>query len=193
MFWKSGDVVAWREAWQGQEYIAVPVRVVEDDEDQLLVYVAAGTRFSFPSAWPFGEAHPWARDGVWRGAHGSLVRMRPGDSYAIGHFWEGETRRFSGWYVNMQEPFRREGLSYVTQDQELDIWVNADGTWSWKDEQELEDWVGRGRFTRAEVTEIRRVGESVISAWPFPTGWENWAPDPAWPVPTLPESRVADA
>ena len=193
MFWQTGDVVAWREAWRGEEYHAVPVRVVEDTEDLLAVYVAEGTRFSFPEPWPFGAAHPWAQAGAWRGEHGSLMLMRTHDGHAIGHFWEGEERTFRGWYVNLQEPFRRESLSYVTQDQELDIWIEPDGTWRWKDEQELEDWVGRGRFTRAEVTEIRRVGEHVVADWPFPTGWEEWAPDPGWDVPTLSVEEVADA
>jgi hypothetical protein len=25
----------------------------------------------------------------------------------------------------------------------------------------------------------------LITEWPFPTGWEDWRPDPAWPVPEL--------
>ncbi|HJR95173.1 MAG TPA: DUF402 domain-containing protein [Gaiellaceae bacterium] len=193
MSWQPGEVVAWREEWRGQEYIAVPVRVVEDAGEVLAVYVAQGTSLSFPEPWPFGAEHPWAEVGAWRGEHGSLMLMRTHDAYAIGHLWRGEDRAFKGWYVNMQEPFRRDGLSYVTQDQELDIWIEPDGTWHWKDEQELEDWVGRGRFTRAEVTEIRRVGERVVADWPFPTGWEEWRPDPAWPVPTLPVDEVTDA
>jgi len=193
MRWQPGEVVTWREAWRGQEYIAVPVRVVEDSDDALAVYVARGTRFSFPDPWPFAPEHPWAARGAWQGEHGSLVLMRPGDAYSICHFWEGEERRFKGWYVNLQEPFRRDGLSYVTQDQELDIWIEPDGTWRWKDEQELEDWVGRGRFSREEVTEIRRVGEGVVAAWPFPTAWEEWKPDPSWPVPMLSTGLMADA
>ena len=193
MPWEKGDVVAWREAWHGQEYVAIPVRVVEDTDRQLVVYVAEGTRYSFPpGGWPFAEHHPWAAQGEWRG-HGTLVLMRPAGAYSIWHFWKGDERRFAGWYVNLQEPFRREGLSYVTQDQELDIWIEPDGTWRWKDEQELEDWVGRGRFTREEVTEIRRAGERVVAEWPFPTGWEEWTPDPAWSVPALPLDEVTDA
>ena len=188
MSWAAGAIVAWREAWRGQEYFAIPVRVVEDREDLLAVYVAEGTRYSFPpGGWPFAEQHPWAEQGEWRG-EGALTLMQPGAAYAISHFWESGERRFAGWYVNMQEPFRREQSSYVTQDQELDIWIEPDATWRWKDEQELEDWVPRGRFTREEVTEIRRVGEQVLADWPFPTGWEDWRPDPSWPVPQLPDA-----
>lgn len=193
MHWNPGEVVAWREAWRGREYIAIPVRVIEDTDQGLVVYVAEGTRYSFPpGGWPFAEHHPWAMQGKWRG-HGTLALSRPADAYSIWHFWAGDERRFAGWYVNLQEPLRRDGLSYLTQDQELDIWIQPDGTWAWKDEQELEDWVGRGRFSREEVTEVRRVGEQVVAEWPFPTGWEDWEPGPTWLVPELPPEYAADA
>jgi len=186
MYWCPGEVVAWRQTWQRCEYLAIPVRVVEDTEELLVVYWAESTRYVFgPCAWPFADTHPWAEQGAWHG-HGVLALMKPGAGYSIWHLWKGKKRRFAGWYVNLQEPFRRDDRSYFTQDQELDIRIEPDGTWRWKDEQELEDWVARGRFTRREVTEIRRVGQQVVAEWPFPTGWEGWEPDPAWRTPTLP-------
>jgi hypothetical protein len=186
-FWEPNSVVVWQEAWRGQVYFAWPVRVVEDDERHLVVYVAEGTRYTLPpGSWPFGEAHPWAGREGWTG-HGVLVRHRPGDAHAIWHFWDGEERGFAGWYVNLQAPFQRDGSAFLTQDHELDIWITPDGSWRWKDEQELEEWVGRGRFTSDEVMAIRAEGERVLGEWPFPTGWEEWRPDPAWSVPELPE------
>jgi hypothetical protein len=185
--WEPGDVVVWRETWRGRVHFGWPVRVVEDSPRQLAVYVAEGTKYAFPrGAWPFDEKHPWdGRDG-WVG-HGVLVRHRPGDAHAIWHFWRGEERHFAGWYVNLQEPFRRHEEGFDTQDQELDIVVRPDGSWEWKDEDKMDDWVRRGRFTREEVAEIRAEGERVLAEWPFPTGWEEWRPDPSWPVPELPE------
>jgi hypothetical protein len=179
-------VIVWREAWREREYIRVPVRVVEDDERHLVFYVCDGTRYAFPpGGWPFGDAHPWAERGGFEG-EGILVRQRPGDAHATWHFWDGEERTFAGWYVNLQEPIRRDGISFLTQDEELDLWIEPDGSWRWKDAQELEDWVARGRFTREEVDRIWAEGERVLAEWPFPTGWEEWRPDPAWHVPELP-------
>jgi hypothetical protein len=100
---------------------------------------------------------------------------QPGDVVAWRESWRGES-------------LRRNGRSYFTQDHELDLIVRPDGSWSWKDEAELEEWVPRGRFTRDEVIEIRRAGEQVLADWPFPTGWEHWQPDPSWPVPELPDA-----
>lgn len=53
-------------------------------------------------------------------------------------------------------------------------------------EEKMEDWVRQGRFTPAEVAAIRAEGERVLAASPFPTGWEDWRPDPSWRVPKLP-------
>ena len=186
--WEPGSVIVWREAWRGREYIRIPVRLVRDDERELVFYLCEGTRYAFPpGGWPFDDAHPWARNGGFSG-EGILVRQRPGAAHSVWHFWEGGgDRRFEGWYVNMQEPMRRDGRSFVTQDEELDIWIEPDGSWRWKDEQKLEDWVPRGRFTRVEVERIRAEGERVLAEWPFPTGWEDWRPDPAWGVPELPD------
>jgi Protein of unknown function (DUF402) len=186
MRWVPGEVVVWREAWRGREYIRIPVRVVRDDEREFAFYLCEGTRYGFPpGSWPFGDAHPWAAQGEFEG-HGILVWQRPGAAHTIWHFWEGDERAFAGWYVNLQEPFRRRDRSFVTQDQELDIWIEPDGSWRWKDEEQLEEWVQRGRFTRDEVQEIRAEGERVLAEWPFPTGWEDWQPDHSWEVPELP-------
>jgi Protein of unknown function (DUF402) len=184
--WEAGEVVIWREAWRGRLYFTAPVRVVADDERGLAFYVQEGTRFSFPpGGWPFGEEHPWAAKNGWTG-HGVLIHHRAvRDAHTTWHFWAGEQRRFAGWYVNMQEPLRRDESGFETQDQELDIWIEPDGSWRWKDEDQLESSVARGRFTPEEVAAIRAEGERVVAEWPFPTGWEDWEPDPAWPVPEL--------
>jgi hypothetical protein len=66
-------------------------------------------------------------------------------------------------------------------------WVGPDGTWSWKDEDELEEAVVAGWLTRGEAEAARAEGERVLAEWPFPTDWEGRRPDPAWGAPTLPK------
>jgi hypothetical protein len=184
--WQPGEEVVWRETWRGRTYSALPVRVVKDDEREIAVYLAEGTEFSFsPDGWPFEGQHPYAGRGGWEG-HGVLVLHRYGTAHAVWHFWSGPERRFVGWYVNLQAPFVRDGTAFDTNDHELDIWVEPDGSWRWKDEEKMEDWVRQGRFTPDDVAAIRREGERVLAEWPFPTGWEEWSPDPSWAVPRLP-------
>ena len=89
-------------------------------------------------------------------------------------------------------PFRRSPLGFDTLDNVLDIVIAPDGTWRWKDEEELDGWVARGRFTRDEVAEIRAEGARVAaeldagSRW-WDETWATWKPDPAWPMPELPD------
>jgi hypothetical protein len=190
MSWSPGEVVVWQEAWRGQTYFLCPVRVVEDSERAVSIYVAEGTRYAFPpGSYPFAEHHPWAARPSWEG-HGVLITHNWGESHAIWHFWRGEERRFAGWYVNMQAALERAGHAFITQDHELDIVVRPDGSWTWKDEQALHDWVPRGRFSNEEVVAIQAEGERVLARWPFPTGWEEWEPDPAWEAPVLPSGGV---
>lgn len=177
--------MVWRETWHGRTFLEWPVRVVEDTGERVAVYLATGTRFAFPpGSWPFDGEHPWAARGAWQG-HGLLVTHYFRDAFAIWHFWDGPKRAFAGWYVNLQAPFRRDEMAFETQDYELDLWITPDGVWRWKDEDALLDWVRRGRFTESEVAAIRAEGERVLAAWPFPTGWEAWEPDPSWCAPVL--------
>jgi hypothetical protein len=44
-----------------------------------------------------------------------------------------------------------------------------------------------GFFTREQAAAFRAEGERVLAEWPFPTGWEEWEPDPSWPLPAVPD------
>jgi hypothetical protein len=112
--------------------------------------------------------------------------------HALWVFWDGPARELGMWYVNIQEPFRRTALGFDTQDLELDIVVRLDGSWSYKDDEELDEWIERGRWTAAEVAAIRaegaRLGAELDAGrrW-WDEHWAEWVSDPAWPAPTLPE------
>lgn len=89
-------------------------------------------------------------------------------------------------WVVPQEPLRRQALGFDTPDQALGITVGPDGTWAWKDEHHLERLVELGAFSADQAVAIRAEGERVLEERPWPTGWEQWRPDPAWPIPELP-------
>ena len=62
--------------------------------------------------------------------------------------------------------------------------VRPDGSYRWKDEDELEQAAAVGLL---EPAAVREEAARVLREWPFPTGWEDWRPDPAWPIPQLPD------
>ncbi|MHB8509518.1 MAG: DUF402 domain-containing protein [Candidatus Dormibacteria bacterium] len=111
--------------------------------------------------------------------------QRPEEAYSVWHFWRGPERRFHGWYINVQEPFRRTGDGYETQDLELDIVVALDGSWSFKDAEHLATRVTEGRFTEDKVEEILAIGNRVAAmleakdTWWDP-GWARWSPPEGW-------------
>ena len=127
---------------------------------------------------------PWrTTDRLWEG-DGVLILGRPERAHSVWLFRDGGD--FAGWYVNLEEPWRPCRVGFDTADHELDLWIDRDYSWRWKDEQELDALVKQGHFSPEQAAKIRAEGERVIAEWPFPTGWEDWRADPSWPVPRVP-------
>jgi hypothetical protein len=194
--WSSGDHAVVRYLRDGRAAWVRPVTIVEDTDEANVLFLGAGTPTkvpvnldgsAIPRSTPYEERFglEWRPgDGNW-GENQTLLITPPGAAHSLWLFWSVDWD-FLGWYVNLQEPHRRTAMGFDTSDQVLDVWVQPDLSWTWKDEHELEAAVRLGRFTSGEAAAIRAEGERVIAEFPFPTGWEDWRPDPAWPVPHLP-------
>lgn len=186
--WEPGDSIVRREVWRGQPKVAWGGIAVADSPELLALYMPEGSPLAFAPDF-FGAPHPWSDKDRWEG-HGVLQLQRPGEMHAVWVFWQGAERELGAWYVNIQEPFRRTSLGVDTQDLELDIVVSPGGSWRYKDDKKLEGWIERGRWTPAEVAEIRAEGRRVArlldqgERW-WSDGWADWRPDPDWPHPTL--------
>ncbi|PRY36344.1 DUF402 domain-containing protein [Umezawaea tangerina] len=189
-YFQPGDTALRREVLHGRPWAVTPSRVVLDEPGLLVVFVVPGTRFGFPEHhWP----HGWqvAGNTHWRG-NGKLQMHRPDEAYSVDLYWHGEERRFGGWYLNLQDPYRRTELGFDTLDHELDYWVPADGEWVEKDREDFERQVVAGKYSPELAGRIRRQGEDIEAmltagtTWWDPR-WADWEPDPDWPVPTLPE------
>ncbi len=126
-----------------------------------------------------------AFDYVWEQSH-VLRFMRPGDAHTVELFWD-EGWAFRGWYVNLQAPLVVHGNRFDTTDWALDVVVDPDGTWHWKDEDDFAQALELGVFDEQGAAEIRAEGERVIAERPWPTGWENWRPPADWAPLQLPE------
>ena len=189
--WSKGDTALLRFVRYGRVRRVFPHVVVADSGDLVALHVAPGTPgkvAEWHSSPIRGQAdREWAmKDHAWD-SYRVLRLIRWGVAHSLELFYNGATDAFDGWYVNLQEPLRRGQLGFDTDDLVLDIWIEPDGSWQWKDDDELEEAVRLGRFSAAEAAAIRTEGERVLEAWPFPTGWEDWRPDPTWPTPALPE------
>jgi hypothetical protein len=126
-----------------------------------------------------------AFDYVWDRTH-VLRFMREGDEHTVELFWDTDWG-FLGWYVNLQAPLSVSTGRFDTTDWALDVWVDPDGTWSWKDEEDFERVQQLGILDAGEAAAVRAVGERVIAARPWPTGWEDWRPPSDWLPLALPD------
>jgi hypothetical protein len=200
--WTPGEQILWRYRGNGTDrvHICRPVTVVRDDAELLAAWMAPGTNCVKPVLANGSSIHrepletryvkprttrvePWWGTGV-------LKLARPGQAWSVWLFWE-QGWRFKNWYVNLEEPLRRWSGGIDSEDHFLDISVSPDRTWRWLDEDEFAQAQATGLMPAATAERVRAAGEravEVIRAWgrPFRDGWENWRPNPAWPVPALP-------
>ena len=188
--WQPGDQIVRRELCLGRPWLGQAAFVVEDSDELLALYVAEGSKHEYPEGdWPGGK-HPWQPKDRWRG-HGVLQLQRPGEAHAVWLFWRGPERVLACWYVNLQAPFRRTPLGIDTQDHELDIVIQPNGDWRFKDEQYLEAWIRLGRWTEDDVAAIRAEGARIAAEldagrrW-WSDGWADWVPEPEWRGGELP-------
>jgi uncharacterized protein len=116
---------------------------------------------------------------------GQVRISRPAEPFSVLLFLH-EDGSFRGWYVNLERPQQRTALGFDFEDELLDIWVEQGKEPEWLDEDELEEAVRRGFFSAERAARIRTNAERVLANPPWPTGWEDWQPDPGWQVPNLP-------
>ncbi len=189
--WSEGDTVVLRSVFRGHIRVAFPHRLIEAAGNSVALFLAPGTRwkrFAGPLLHDVDdlESHDWSlRAATWERTR-CLRTTRFGAAHSVDHYWDAATGEFLCWYVNLQEPLRPSPVGFDTRDQALDVVIQPDGAWVWKDEDHFAAAVEHGVFTTAEGVAILAEAERVIEEWPFPTGWEDWCPDPAWPLPRLP-------
>lgn len=166
--WDGGDSVLLREIFRGRLWTARPATVAAVHDDLVAVYLAPGTIFKVPADTSRDDilerlARGWElRDHEWTRGR-TLHLLRPGVAHAIHLWWLSPDWRFGGWYINLQEPIRPTPLGFDFMDHVLDVVIDPDLSWRWKDEEELEEAVRLGLLTRQAADGIRAEGERVIA------------------------------
>jgi Protein of unknown function (DUF402) len=201
--WRPGELVLLQEVWNDRVWAARPMRVVRDDGDFVALWFPKGTRWKAPTTPPTrpreaarGERlatcaalSDWVFvDAVWDVS--TLALMGEGDWHALWASWRDGGQHW-GWYVNLQKPYRRTACGFETMDLMLDVIVEVDRSWWWKDEDELETFVALGVFDRSLAESVREEGLRVArraerNEPPFNEPWPAWRPPPSWSVPELP-------
>ena len=143
-----------RSVFRGRVRWTFPHTVVADSPDRVVLSLQPGVE---------GRWVPRTADGHDIRAWGSAIEPSPhvwettrvlwttrfGAAHSLGLFWDDASGDFLGWYCNLQEPLRRSPLGFDTLDHALDVWIEPDGTWRWKDEDDLAGCVALELFSEA--------------------------------------------
>jgi hypothetical protein len=182
--WQAGDPVLLRSSYRGVVRWCWPHHYVAEWAGRHGLYVQPGSQGKLmrravgKNYLDYWVTDAPAFDYVWDSTH-VLRFMRAGDEHTVELFWDTDWR-FLGWYVNLQAPLAIRGRCFDTTDWALDVWIEPDGAWQWKDEDDFARAQELGVFDAEGAARIRAEGERVIAAAPWPTGWEDWRPPEQW-------------
>jgi len=179
--------------WQGRIWEARPEIVVQDSPELLAFYMPPGTLLKETSVKrlePTGAVRKAWRlnDVTWR--FGGKLRLSvPGRAYSVILLRNSDGSPHE-WYINLEQPLQRTEIGFDYADEVLDVIVAPDlSRWRWEDEDELAEVVSAGLFSEKHAIALHAEGRAAVAALQSGksvfSGWENWRPDPSWPVPVL--------
>lgn len=153
-----GQVIVVEEEWRGLLFAAAPHRVVASDADQLVTLVPDGTESVVGSNFGLPGTEHLDRSGRKLLAMQSLqfwprlisetptkLLVYTADRWSrVSLGWDSADGQFLGWYVNFERPARAGRDGIVSKDLVLDLYVNADGSWDWKDRDDFDEAIAQG-------------------------------------------------
>jgi predicted RNA-binding protein associated with RNAse of E/G family len=202
-----GSTAVRRDVFAGRVWTESPTRVLRGDEQSVTTAIWPGVRTLASKDFIASKS----------GADAAAARVSSLDSLAAGTFelgdwiwrwrsfvtdvvdgrWFTVTRMYDQagalvcWYVNFERPPSWRPAGWDTMDLALDLVVEPDGRWSWKDEDEYAHSRRLGLVTPAEHAAVARAREEAVDQVEQRLGvfgqdpGASWLPDPAWPLPEL--------
>lgn len=181
------------------------VIVVKDEADETILLLSPGAQCAYPEGywlrkqgdfsrgtrWQEAKRNPWKlREFTWQ-TNRILIFLEPQQYYACFLFWDHDSDQFKGYYINFQLPYQRSHCGFDTLDLDLDIVIDPEFNWNWKDENLYEAGIREGGIDARWVKAIKRSLPEVFDrlskrGQPLNKSWLDWRPDIAWQPPSLP-------
>lgn len=149
MHWRPGEVVVHQEVWKDRVWAARPFTVVEDDGERLLLWMPRGTRRKVPMTPPSRRDPATLDDRI-------IELLARRDWVYVDHLW-----------------LRRTPLGFRAMDLLLDVVVEPDLRWRWKDEEQFRRIIELGIFDEGTVARVRSEGRSIIERIVCVSSW-SW-------------------
>lgn len=204
--WNTGDTVAIRGIIGGKLWLAQSVTVVKDTPTETVLLLTPGAQCAYPSGYwrwkrdDFSQGTRWddaismawtLRRFAWHTKR-LLMIMEPEKTYATYLLWDDASGHFTGYYINFQTPFQRSPIGFDTLDLELDIVIDPQFIWEWKDELGYAEGLREGCIPNTAVDAIEHAKPGIYEMisrqlYPLDGSWVNWRPDPAWQPARLPD------
>jgi protein associated with RNAse G/E len=202
--WKPGEVIAWRGIYRELVWHAMPTIVVKDTPQEIVLALIPGTvcmveenyakshKKSTKRRWDFKD-EDWKLEKFTWHTNRLLFVLEPEKYYSIIYFWHHESKEFLCYYINFQLPFIRNHCSIDTLDLDLDMVIQPDFSFEWKDLDDYQKGIETGVILTEWASEIETAKMEILNrlekrAYPLDNSWLNWRPDPNWPAPSLPEN-----
>jgi hypothetical protein len=141
--WKPGDIIAWRGIYRGLIWHVQPTILVKDSPEEIALTLLPGTECIADENYPKGKKNSKRRwhfiNEEWHLARYTwqtnrlLLIFEPKKYYSTILFWNHSSNEFLCYYINFQVPFQRNHCALDTLDLDLDLIINLDFTYAWKD------------------------------------------------------------
>jgi predicted RNA-binding protein associated with RNAse of E/G family len=201
--WKPGDAVVWRGIFKNRVWHAVPSFVVKDTLQELVLAVMPGTNCMVEEnyakehkngkrRWDFKDKDWLLEKFTWH-TNRLLFLLEPEKYYSTIFFWNNKNNKFKCYYINFQLPFQRSHCGIDTLDLDLDLIINPDFSYEWKDVDDYQKAIETEVIIPEWIQGIESTKEEIIDRlenrqYPFDGSWLDWLPDRSWSPPTLLEN-----
>ena len=126
--WDAGAQVVWRSRPGGEIGFVFAAVVLEDGPSFTALFQPKGAPCKRRSGERSGPAGRQMLPGGWEGRHDdrafagpSTARVHPvGSGFAVLRHWDEHRRRYQGWYVNLERPWRRTQIGFDGRDDVLE-------------------------------------------------------------------------
>ena len=205
-YWDVGKSCVLRGIVNNRVWLAQSVIVVKDDQHETILLLLPGAHCAFPEGYWHWRRNKDASHGTrWQEAKSDRLKLRefswqinrvlmflePEKYYSCSLFWDQASNQFSCYYINFQLPYRRSHCGFDTLDLDLDIVIDPQYGWKWKDEDEYQEGIREGGIRYEWVKGIEQYKAEIFDridrrAYPLNGSWLQWQPDPNWIPPGLP-------
>ena len=203
----AGESCVLRGVVNNQVWLAESVIVVEDKPEETVLLLMSGAQCAFPEGyWRWRKNKDFSQGTRWQEAQRDHISLRefswernrlliflePEKFYSCYLFWDHASGQFICYYINFQLPYHRSHCGFDTLDLDLDIVIDPQYNWEWKDEDEYQAGISEAAIQQEWVRRIEKSQEEVFDrinkrSYPFDGSWLQWQPIPTWLPPKLPE------